>query len=187
MDSCLNGRQVLSENERFAVRLRQAIRSSHGGRLPSSARLARELNQLDGWRRPLSSETVRRWIRGICVPELHRVPAIYKLLGRDQALLSFVLTDEPAQEASASSAGRMLVSGPKNSPQKQNPLEALLRLATELDADVVEALVFIIERSQRSGPANTKNSDNLHATKRPARFLRDSDSKEDGSRSERIS
>jgi len=67
--------------ETFAAALRSRIRARHNGGLPSASELARALNHIDQWRRPVSPETMRRWIRGLSLPELHRVPALCDWLG----------------------------------------------------------------------------------------------------------
>jgi len=66
-------------NEVFSERLRELLRERFG-RVPSAAGFAREFNNVDGWRKPISSETARRWIRGLAMPSFQRLGTLCALL-----------------------------------------------------------------------------------------------------------
>jgi len=68
-------------NERFARFIRERLRQANDGRLPSVSVITARFNHVDNWQRPVSPETMRRWLRGLSLPELSRLPALCRLLG----------------------------------------------------------------------------------------------------------
>ena len=95
--------------ENFSHGLRSRIRARHDGDLPSASELARALNQADQWRRPVSAETMRRWIRGLSLPELHRVPALSQWLDCSPGDLFLLASAESPADAAL---GRLQQGGP---------------------------------------------------------------------------
>lgn len=67
-------------NQRFARFLRDRLREVNEGELPSVSIVTARFNHLDGWQRPVSAESVRRWMRGLSLPELSRLPALCRML-----------------------------------------------------------------------------------------------------------
>ena len=67
-------------NQRFARYLRDRLREVNDGELPSVSVVTARFNHLDGWQRPVTSESVRRWMRGLSLPELSRLPALCRML-----------------------------------------------------------------------------------------------------------
>ena len=67
-------------NERFARFLRERLRDVNEGELPTVSIITARFNHLDGWQRPVSAESVRRWMRGLSLPELSRLPALCRML-----------------------------------------------------------------------------------------------------------
>jgi hypothetical protein len=59
-------------NERFARFLRDRLRIVNEGELPSVSIVTARFNLIDNWQRPVSAEGVRRWMRGMSLPELSR-------------------------------------------------------------------------------------------------------------------
>lgn len=121
--------------ESFANTLRERIRALHDGRLPSAGDLARALNAVDGWRRPVSTETMRRWIRGLSLPELHRVPALCEWLGcAPDDLLSADLWVDAGDALGAVHANGRAAAVPLMSAQ---PIMASSSVAASTDAQPV--------------------------------------------------
>ena len=137
--------------ESFASGLRERIRAHYGGRLPSAGELARALNQADQWRRPVSAETMRRWIRGLSLPELHRVPTLCGWLGCDPAQL-FAPADTASAERTGS--GAVAVDGVLRATDGRAEAEAdtarlrehIDRLLPRLSAAELAALIVLLER-----------------------------------------
>ena len=67
-------------NERFARFLRDRLRIVNEGELPSVSIVTARFNHIDNWQRPVSAEGVRRWMRGMSLPELSRLPALCRML-----------------------------------------------------------------------------------------------------------
>lgn len=68
-------------NARFARFLRARLLLASEGCLPAVSVITARFNQCENGLRPVSSETVRRWLRGLSLPELSRLPALCRLLG----------------------------------------------------------------------------------------------------------
>lgn len=68
--------------ENFAALLRNSLKSRYG-RLPSAAVLAREFNLRAYDTTPISGESARRWLRGVCLPEEERLRVLVKWLDLD--------------------------------------------------------------------------------------------------------
>jgi hypothetical protein len=67
-------------HERFGRYLRERLRIVNDGEIPPVAVVTARFNHLDAWQRPVSAESVRRWMRGISLPELSRLPALCRML-----------------------------------------------------------------------------------------------------------
>lgn len=73
---------------RFSNLLRQALTDRYG-HLPSATFVAREFNLRHKGARTISSESVRRWLQGRCLPRIERLQTISAWLGlRMDAALS---------------------------------------------------------------------------------------------------
>lgn len=68
------------EPDEFAERLRDAVKQKHG-RLITCAHLARELASFTNGKLDLTSETVRKWMRGISLPRANAVAVLESYLG----------------------------------------------------------------------------------------------------------
>lgn len=141
--------------ENFSHGLRSRIRARHDGDLPSASELARALNQADQWRRPVSAETMRRWIRGLSLPELHRVPALCQWLDCSPGDL-FVLAS--AESPADAAPGRLQQAGASNGDQHhgngfdrqgarhQDLCARIGRLLPDLTLAELESLLVLLER-----------------------------------------
>ncbi len=67
-------------HDRFARYMRERLREVSGGEIPPVSVVTARFNHIDAWQRPVSAESVRRWIRGISLPELSRLPALCRML-----------------------------------------------------------------------------------------------------------
>ena len=83
--------------EGFAERLRAVLRHRNKGRLPRAAHLARALNESDPLALPVAAETVRRWMRGLSMPELYRFRSLCCFLRCEPAELSYLLLGDDAR------------------------------------------------------------------------------------------
>lgn len=68
--------------ENFSALLRDSLRSRYG-RIPSAAVLAREFNLRAYDTTPISGESARRWLRGVCLPEEERLRILVNWLNLD--------------------------------------------------------------------------------------------------------
>ena len=68
--------------ERFSKKLREAIRSFYGY-LPSASVIARDFNLRSRNTSPVTQESIRRWIRGISLPEDPRLKVLVNWLAID--------------------------------------------------------------------------------------------------------
>jgi hypothetical protein len=68
--------------ENFSCILRESLRARFG-RVPSAAVLAREFNLRAYDTTPISGESARRWLRGVCLPEEERLRVLVNWLGLD--------------------------------------------------------------------------------------------------------
>jgi hypothetical protein len=69
--------------ENFASHLRTSLKAQYKGRLPSAAILARDFNLRSYDTPPISGESARRWLRGICLPEEDRLRVLVNWLNLD--------------------------------------------------------------------------------------------------------
>lgn len=72
---------MMLENFRknFIFNFRDALIKKYG-KVPPSSFIANEFNQISPDSPPLSSETVRRWLTGVSLPEIHRLAILCKAL-----------------------------------------------------------------------------------------------------------
>ena len=68
--------------ERFSKKLREAVRIFYGC-LPSASIIARDFNLRSRNTSPVTQESVRRWIRGISLPEDPRLKVLVNWLAID--------------------------------------------------------------------------------------------------------
>ncbi|MEN9765592.1 MAG: hypothetical protein RL397_1547 [Pseudomonadota bacterium] len=68
--------------ENFSALLRSSLKDRYG-RLPSAAVLAREFNLRAYDTTPISGESARRWLRGVCLPEEERLRILVNWLNLD--------------------------------------------------------------------------------------------------------
>jgi hypothetical protein len=64
---------------RFSSEFQRALVRRYG-RLPSAPFVAREFNLRHGGRKTISSESVRRWLHGDCLPHIDRLQTIFDWL-----------------------------------------------------------------------------------------------------------
>lgn len=68
--------------DRFAANLRSALMKEFG-ELPSNAVIAREFNLRAYGTEPVSQESVRRWVQGICMPDEKKMRVLASWLDLD--------------------------------------------------------------------------------------------------------
>lgn len=68
--------------ENFSHILRDSLKARFG-RVPSASVLAREFNLRAYDTTPISGESARRWLRGVCLPEEERLRVLVNWLGLD--------------------------------------------------------------------------------------------------------
>lgn len=69
--------------QRFARQLILLLERAYGGRLPSLSSLARDLSLRSPHLTHVSTETVRKWIRGAALPQAPRMQVLVDWLGED--------------------------------------------------------------------------------------------------------
>ncbi len=69
--------------QRFALQLALSLRSAYGGTLPSLSTIARDLSLRFPYLPHVSTETVRKWLRGVAIPQSPRMQALATWLGDD--------------------------------------------------------------------------------------------------------
>lgn len=67
----------------FSRDLTAALKRAYGGRLPSLSTVARDLALRSPHLPHVSTETVRKWIRGAAIPQSPRMQALSQWLGED--------------------------------------------------------------------------------------------------------
>jgi hypothetical protein len=65
--------------EKFVENLRNALLKKYG-KIPSYTFIANEFNLKATRCNPISSETAKRWLTGVSVPELHRLAVLCNML-----------------------------------------------------------------------------------------------------------
>jgi len=63
----------------FISKFRSALVSKYG-KVPSCTFIANEFNLNANDCQPVASETVRRWLTGVSLPEIHRLPTLCQIL-----------------------------------------------------------------------------------------------------------
>jgi hypothetical protein len=76
--STMNKTNDVKEN--FSGLLRESLKARYG-RVPSAAVLAREFNLRAYDTTPVTGESARRWLRGVCLPEEERLRVLVNWLG----------------------------------------------------------------------------------------------------------
>ena len=72
---------------RFARQLELSLRKAYGGKLPSLSSLARDFSLRSPHLPHVSTETVRKWLRGSAIPQSPRMQALATWLGEDLLLI----------------------------------------------------------------------------------------------------
>lgn len=65
----------------FSTRLVESLKQFYGGRLPSIARIARDFSLKSPHLAHVSSETIRKWIRGESLPHISRMQVLIDWFG----------------------------------------------------------------------------------------------------------
>ncbi len=125
-------------SESFAERLRAVLRPRFGGRMPKAAELARALNEFAPASPPVAPETVRRWLRGLSMPELYRFRSLCALLRCEPEELSYLLLLHPESDSGRPSrAVRVSADGHDHGPSDVR--EALVRLIASAEDETLSA------------------------------------------------
>lgn len=72
--------------EAFSIELVESLKRSYGGRLPSLAAIARDFSLKSPHLPHISTETVRKWIRGESLPHISRMQVLIDWLGPQMAI-----------------------------------------------------------------------------------------------------
>lgn len=136
-------------NQRFARFLRERLKQANNNEMPAVSTITARFNHIDNWQRPVSPETMRRWVRGLSLPELSRLPALCRLLACS-----------PIDIVDAIGVMEMLQSptGPEHSSDKALAAEAacevlrsqVVEIMRGMDEPRLKAVVSLLER--RSHP-----------------------------------
>lgn len=70
----------------FSTELVESLKKSYGGKMPSSAAIARDFSLKAPHLPHISTETVRKWIRGETLPHVSRMNALIDWLGPQLAM-----------------------------------------------------------------------------------------------------
>jgi hypothetical protein len=76
--------QKLSPEERFSRELRLRLKAKYG-LAPTAAVLAREFNLRNEITEPITQESARRWLRGLCIPSPQRLVVLSEWLMLDHS------------------------------------------------------------------------------------------------------
>ncbi|MBU3693351.1 MAG: hypothetical protein FGM40_00795 [Rhodocyclaceae bacterium] len=130
--------------EVFSDRLRATLRRRSGGRLPKAVELAAAFNEatqrLGGKRLP--AETMRRWMRGLSVPDLPNFSRLCCFLSMSPAEVSqLLLTDFQSVESHAKGSSQGDV-GPRNIRS------TLHELIDRIDDDTLSVAYTVLLASQ---------------------------------------
>lgn len=90
---------LIDLKQRFAQQLEMSLRQAYGGTLPSLSTIARDLSLRFPYLPHVSTETVRKWLRGVAIPQSPRMQALATWLGDD---LMQVLNTKPQAMGSLS-------------------------------------------------------------------------------------
>ncbi|MCD8515965.1 MAG: hypothetical protein LRY61_01595 [Burkholderiaceae bacterium] len=83
---------LIDLKQRFAQQLEMSLRQAYGGTLPSLSTIARDLSLRFPYLPHVSTETVRKWLRGVAIPQSPRMQALANWLGDD---ITQVLNTKP--------------------------------------------------------------------------------------------
>jgi len=143
--------------QQFALRLQVALERAYSGRLPSLSTVARDLSLRAPHLPHVSTEAVRKWLRGSAIPQSPRMRALADWLGDD--LL------EALEQTHTPHLGSGFASQPKSSHQitplaYQDAMNALRNLS---DADFKLVLKLIKSLSRK--PALADSNDGLSSAR----------------------
>lgn len=84
----------------FAKTLRTLVKRKYQGKVPSANKIANDLYRSAPHLKPVSSETVRKWLTGACLPHATRLVLLSSWLGNElESAISAVQTREPEHKA----------------------------------------------------------------------------------------
>ena len=142
--------------QRFAKQLAESLRKAYGGRMPSLSTIARDVSLRYPHLPHVSTEAVRKWLRGKAIPQSPRMQALANWLGKD---LLLVLEDanspvyignqsnnRSATESTAHSymAGNSVHQSSRLSNGRNNsPIQASPGDRTALSAAIIELLLYL--------------------------------------------
>lgn len=127
--------------QRFAQQLAVSLRSAYGGTLPSLSTIARDLSLRFPYLPHVSTETVRKWLRGAAIPQSPRMQALATWLGDD--LLQVLNTKQQTMNRSHHQLSHFPGQGDANPADCGTlaNLVNLLNLLSESDQALVAQLV----------------------------------------------
>jgi hypothetical protein len=70
----------------FSIELVESLKRVYGGRLPSISKIARDFSLKSPHLTHISSETIRKWIRGESLPHISRMQVLIDWLGPQMAI-----------------------------------------------------------------------------------------------------
>jgi len=117
--------------QRFSKSFEQCLRRAYGGKLPSLSTIARDLSLRCPHLAHVSSETVRKWLRGKAIPHSLRMQALANWLGNDLLLALDTIRRSPASSANAYVAPETKLIEAQQEVQNSE----ILRLLNGLDSD----------------------------------------------------
>lgn len=125
--------------DRFSSEFRKALMHRYG-RLPSAPFVAREFNLRHHGGRGISSESVRRWLQGDCLPHINRLQTLAGWLG---LRVDHIFLDRPEGQAIAMNHHhRSSDEAVRNTVRRPDVTSSLSRL--ELSAEQRECLVRLL-------------------------------------------
>lgn len=80
--------------KRFAEQLTRSIKKAYSGKKPSYAVIARDYS-LRSRNGPVSSETIRKWMLGIAIPQASRLQTLIGWLGTELADVLHIFSEQP--------------------------------------------------------------------------------------------
>jgi len=108
---------------------------------------------------PIAPETVRRWLRGVSVPELHRFRSLCAFLGGQPAELAYLLLLYPDHAVTRQPPGHGYVAH-RDGRGQSDLREALHQLVSKADGEVLSAayMAFLIAPGLSIAKATTQSA-----------------------------
>jgi hypothetical protein len=136
----------------FSKALRNSLKQAYGGLMPATTTVARDFALKSPHLSHVSAETIRKWMRGICLPHVSRMHVLIDWLGpalnepfEKPVIALHLASQRPSQSIAKKGNGHNGKARPNNEDQAtHDELIAILEKLTEKECQSILAIAKLL-------------------------------------------